>query len=149
MSGSTSRATGSTLRITNPLGHQQRPAFPGGNGMNGMRERAKIFGGTFVAGPVDRSSASRRRCRSMVAPMGDGPIRVLIADDQALVRGGFRSILSTQPDIEVVADVADGATAVAATMQHRPDVVLMDIRMPVLDGLARPVRSSNAVRRAC
>jgi DNA-binding NarL/FixJ family response regulator len=68
--------------------------------------------------------------------MRDGTIRVLIADDQALVRGGFRSILSTQPDIEVVADVADGATAVRATQQHRPDVVLMDIRMPVLDGLA-------------
>ena len=67
--------------------------------------------------------------------MRDGPIRVLIADDHALVRGGFRSILSTQQDIEVVADVADGAEAVAAAIRHRPDVVLMDIRMPVLDGL--------------
>ncbi len=67
--------------------------------------------------------------------MRDCPIRVLIADDHALVRGGFRSILSTQADIEVVADVADGAEAVTATIQHRPDVVLMDIRMPVLDGL--------------
>jgi len=67
--------------------------------------------------------------------MRDCPIRVLIADDHALVRGGFRSILSTQADIEVVADVADGAEAVTATILHRPDVVLMDIRMPVLDGL--------------
>jgi DNA-binding NarL/FixJ family response regulator len=62
-------------------------------------------------------------------------IRVLLADDQALVRGGFRLILQAEPDIEVAAEAADGEQAVAAALQARPDVVLMDIRMPVLDGI--------------
>jgi DNA-binding NarL/FixJ family response regulator len=61
--------------------------------------------------------------------------RVLIADDQALVRAGFRMILTAQPDIEVVAEAADGEAAVRLARRHRPDVVLMDIRMPGLDGL--------------
>ena len=63
-------------------------------------------------------------------------IRVIIADDQALVRGGFRSILSTQADIEVVGEAADGNRAVELCRQIQPDVVLTDIRMPVLDGIA-------------
>jgi DNA-binding NarL/FixJ family response regulator len=63
-------------------------------------------------------------------------IRVLIADDQELVRTGFRLILLREPDIEVIADVADGRQAVAAALRMQPDVVLMDIRMPVLDGIA-------------
>jgi DNA-binding NarL/FixJ family response regulator len=62
-------------------------------------------------------------------------IRVLIADDQALVRGGFRSILEGQDDIEVVGEADDGAQAVDAAARLRPDVVLMDIRMPGVDGL--------------
>jgi DNA-binding NarL/FixJ family response regulator len=62
-------------------------------------------------------------------------IRVLIADDMALVRGGLRMILDVQPDIDVVAEAADGREAVEAARLHRPDVVLMDIRMPGLDGI--------------
>ena len=62
-------------------------------------------------------------------------LRILIADDQALVRAGFRMILEAQPDLDVVAEAADGEAAVRLTRRHRPDVVLMDIRMPVLDGL--------------
>jgi DNA-binding NarL/FixJ family response regulator len=62
-------------------------------------------------------------------------VRVLIADDQALVRAGFRMILEAQPDIAVVAEAADGAAAVRLAIRHRPDVVLMDVRMPGLDGL--------------
>ena len=63
-------------------------------------------------------------------------IRVLIADDQALVRAGFRALLDAQPDIEVVAEAADGAEAVRVAGSTRPDVILMDIRMPGMDGLA-------------
>ena len=62
-------------------------------------------------------------------------IRVLLADDQALVRAGFRVLLESAPDVEVVGEAANGEEAVALAAQVRPDVVLMDIRMPVLDGL--------------
>ncbi|MGY5125372.1 response regulator [Streptomyces nigrescens] len=62
-------------------------------------------------------------------------IRVLLADDQLLVRAGFKVLLDAQPDIEVVAEAADGQQALAAVRAHRPDIVLMDIRMPVVDGL--------------
>ena len=63
-------------------------------------------------------------------------IRVLVADDQALVRSGFRMILDAQPDITVVAEAGDGAEAVEHARLHRPDVALLDIRMPKLDGIA-------------
>ena len=63
------------------------------------------------------------------------PLRVVIADDQAMMRAGFRMILEAQGDIEVAAEAGDGAEAVAAAERTRPDVVLMDIRMPVMDGV--------------
>jgi DNA-binding NarL/FixJ family response regulator len=63
------------------------------------------------------------------------PVSVLIADDQALVRAGFRAILETQPDVKVVGEAVDGLDAVALVRRRRPDVVLMDIKMPGLDGL--------------
>ncbi|MFI5484920.1 response regulator [Micromonospora echinaurantiaca] len=67
-------------------------------------------------------------------------IRVLIADDEALVRGGLRMILGAQPDIEVVADAADGEDAVRLAARFEPDVVLMDIHMPRLDGIVAAER---------
>ncbi|GAA2813934.1 response regulator transcription factor [Streptomyces showdoensis] len=63
-------------------------------------------------------------------------IRVVLADDQSLVRAGFRALLDAQTDIEVAGEGADGEEAVARVRELRPDVVLMDIRMPRLDGLA-------------
>jgi DNA-binding NarL/FixJ family response regulator len=63
-------------------------------------------------------------------------IRVLIADDQGMVRTGFSVFLGAQPDMEVVGEAADGAEAVRKAAELQPDVILMDVRMPVLDGLA-------------
>ncbi|MGW2181887.1 response regulator [Streptomyces sp. NPDC001732] len=63
------------------------------------------------------------------------PTRILLADDQDDIRGGFRLILDSQPDMTVVGEAADGATAVGLARELRPDLVVADIRMPVLDGL--------------
>jgi DNA-binding NarL/FixJ family response regulator len=63
-------------------------------------------------------------------------IRVVIADDQAMVRAGFRMILDVEPDIEVVGEAADGEQALVVAGHTRPDLVVMDIRMPILDGVA-------------
>lgn len=67
-------------------------------------------------------------------------IRVAVVDDQALVRGGFAMVLNHQDDIEVVAEAGTGIEAIEATRTHRPDVVLMDIRMPEMDGLEATAR---------
>jgi DNA-binding NarL/FixJ family response regulator len=71
-------------------------------------------------------------------------IRVLVADDQQLVRAGLAGIVAAATDLEVVADVADGRQAVAAAAEHRPDVVLMDIRMPGMDGIEATGRITTA-----
>ncbi|MEV7415882.1 response regulator transcription factor [Streptomyces sp. NPDC089919] len=73
------------------------------------------------------------------------PIRVLIVDDQSLVRRGLSLILSPDPDFEVVGEAEDGAQAVELAGRLRPDVVVMDIRMPVLDGVAATARLADTV----
>jgi DNA-binding NarL/FixJ family response regulator len=74
-------------------------------------------------------------------------IRVLLADDQALVRGGIRLILESEPDIKVVAEAEDGNQAVAGALDSQPDLVLMDIRMPVLDGIEATRRLVSQLSR--
>ena len=105
-----------------------------------MRERATALGGEFAAGPT--ADGWRVRCRlpleahserrGETSPM----IRVALVDDQAIIRAGLARILSPEDGFDVVAECADGRQAVDELPALRPDVVLMDIRMPVLDGIA-------------
>lgn len=74
---------------------------------------------------------------------GETVIRVLLADDQSLVRAGFKALLDAQADLEVAGEAADGEEAVRKVRELRPDVVLMDIRMPLLDGLAATRRLTD------
>ncbi len=94
---------------------------------------------TSSPGRASGSVARRRRLRAQRSPSArESPamsIRVLIADDQSMVRAGFRMLLSGEPDIDVVAEASNGLEAVEKTIRYRPTVVLMDIRMPELDGL--------------
>src|SRR5262245_42537826 len=81
----------------------------------------------------------------MMEPAGTeaAAIRLLLADDHPVVRDGLRAILETEPDMRVVAEASDGREAIAAYRTHRPDVVLMDLRMPRLDG----IDAIHAIRR--
>lgn len=72
-------------------------------------------------------------------------IRVLLADDEAMIRAGVRAILTTDPDIDVVAEAGDGREAIELALAHRPDVALLDIRMPRLDGLAAAAEITRVV----
>ena len=108
-----------------------------GHGIIGMRERAAALGGWLTAGP--RAGGGFRVLAELPAPGRRGAmtaVRVLLADDQELVRAGLRMMVDSAPDLAVVAEAATGRQAVRLAREARADVVLMDIRMPELDGLA-------------
>ena len=104
-----------------------------GFGLLGMTERVQLLGGTLHAGPSPKGGWA------VTAELADGgtpmTVRVLVADDQDLVRTGLSMILAAQPDLEVVGQAADGHAAVEMARRLRPDVCLVDIRMPGLDGI--------------
>ena len=104
-----------------------------GHGLAGMRERVALCGGTLETGPRD-GGGFVVRCHLPLESRRMS-VKVLIVDDQSLVRAGFRMILDAEPDIEVVGEAADGLEAVLAARQTEPDVILMDVRMPNVDGL--------------
>ena len=131
---------GLTVRVDD-TGAGGDPSTSDGNGIPGMRERAAALGGTLTAGPGPDGAGFRVEAYLPVAPTDDPPtrgvgvIRVLLADDQALVRAGFRALLDAEEDIEIVGEAGDGAAAVRLAKATRPDLILMDIRMPHVDGL--------------
>ena len=116
-----------------------------GWGLRGMTERAALLGGSVVAGQRVNGSTGRRGDR--LAGRGPPPcpgapgrpmtmvLRVLVADDQPLVRSGYRTVLDAADGVTVVGEAADGGQAVALAARLRPDVVVMDVRMPRVDGL--------------
>ena len=95
-----------------------------------MKERAELLGGSLTAGPAASGFASSCGCRRDRAQ-----IRVLAADDQRVVREGLAMLLGLLPDVEVVGTAADGEEVLALVAELKPDVILMDLRMPRMDGV--------------
>ena len=118
---STSTSTGPTGPVGGPRAGPDRHA--------GTGDRARR--------PAAGRTPGRRRLPGVRRAPRSGTvvIRILLADDQALIRSGIRSLLEAEDDIEVVAEAADGRQAVVLAAEHRPDIALVDIQMPVLDGL--------------
>ena len=134
------------------------PGTTTGTGLIGIRERAAAHGGTAahrdgarrpgVPGPGEDPAYAMQTDAHGRHTGWRLTIRVVVADDQELVRSGFAMILDAQPDIEVVAEAGDGAAAVDAVRRLAPEVALLDIRMPGMDGIeaCRTVCAETACR---
>ena len=116
-------------------GTANRPGRPAAGSRAGPGRHAGT--GVRARRPAPGRAAGRRRLPGAGRAPRPGTvlIRILLADDQALIRSGIRSLLDAEDDIEVVAEAADGQHAVALAAEHRPDIALMDIQMPGLDGI--------------
>ncbi len=121
------------IQLTNPARDRQPAA--GGRGLRGINERAAALKGATTAGAhdglLDAFRVPPRAGRSPVTA-----IQVLLVDDEPLVRSGLRAILESEPDLTVVGEADDGAAAISQARRTRPDIVLMDVRMPRVDGIA-------------
>src|SRR5262249_30983396 len=130
------RGGGGARRPPRPGGHaraRRPPGRPPGHRIH-ARQRFRHPRPLPAAG---RGERGRRRRREECVTK---PIRLLLADDHTLVRAGMRTLLGTLPDVEIVAEARDGKEALRLIEQHRPDVVLMDITMPELNGLEATAR---------
>ncbi len=131
---------GVTVELRNPLG--LRPgSTPGAGPRPGRPDRARRAARRSARGPPRGRRLGAARLDPVGGVSADDPdmIRVLVVDDDPLVRSALGLMLGGQPDVEVVGEAADGRAGIAAAAELRPDVVLMDIRMPVLDGLAATI----------
>lgn len=97
-----------------------------------------------MSNPSESSETTGSRAPGTGGPRTEAPIRVALVDDQQLVRAGFRMVIDSQPDLSVVIEAGDGAQAVRLLIDHLVDVVLMDVRMPTLDGLAATAQLTSA-----
>ena len=118
-----------------------------GHGLVGIGERVKLYGGEMTSGAA---AGGGFRLTTSLPLSGYGVmIRVLVADDQSMIRAGFRLLLAREPDIEVIAEARNGVEAVQQAARFSPTVVLMDIRMPELDGIhaTRQILAADAAAR--